>query len=330
MIDLCLRDIDGHNGSVNVVKFTVDGNYCMTGSDDRTIKLWNPHKYDPSSGQNSTLMIKSYDGAHGYSILDLAISKDKTRFSSCGEDRTCFVWDVTTGQTIRRIQAHNHRINAVAYNDEATVLITASYDQTAKCWDMRSNNRDPIQVMSDFKDSVSCVARTDTTIIIGSIDGFVRVYDLRKGQLQCDNLMHPVTSVQVSEDQNCYVSACLDNTVRLCEVASGVLLKEYVGHEHASFKGDAAFQSDHNHIIAGSEDGTVVHWSLVSGLRVRAGTQKGGAGIRGTADSTGRGEMATSCHSHGKAISSLAYHPSKPLFITASYDGTAKVWENVV
>ena len=35
-------------GSVNAVRFTHDGNYCMTASDDRTVKLWNPHKDDPS------------------------------------------------------------------------------------------------------------------------------------------------------------------------------------------------------------------------------------------------------------------------------------------
>ena len=35
-------------GSVNAVRFTHDGNYCMTASEDRTVKLWNPHKDDPS------------------------------------------------------------------------------------------------------------------------------------------------------------------------------------------------------------------------------------------------------------------------------------------
>ena len=34
--------------AVNAVRFTTDGNYCMTASDDRSVKLWNPHKDDPS------------------------------------------------------------------------------------------------------------------------------------------------------------------------------------------------------------------------------------------------------------------------------------------
>ena len=97
-----------HQGSINVVRLTSDGQYCMTGSNDRTIKLWNPNKNDPSCDNivamnNNPLLIKSYDGVHGYSVLDIAISKDKSRFSSCGEDRSCYVWDVMSGNTIRSV-----------------------------------------------------------------------------------------------------------------------------------------------------------------------------------------------------------------------------------
>lgn len=303
-MDICVRSVDEHIGSVNVARFTTDGNYSMTGSDDRTIKLWNPHKSDPSKSDRSPLLIKTYDGAHGYAVLGLSIAKDKTKFASCGEDRTCFVWDVASGQTSRRIQAHNHKINAVEFNDEATVLITASYDQTVKCWDLRTANREPIQVMQDFKDSVTSLARTDGTIIAGSVDGKVRIYDLRKGQLQTDQLKSPVTSISISSDQNTYIASCLDNTVRLCEISSGKILKEYSGHKHSEFKGEAVFQADCNHIISGSEDGSIVRWNIVSGQVVS------------------RIENA-----HFKAIASVAYHPTKAMFMTASYDGTAKVWE---
>ena len=59
------------------------------------------------------LFIKSYTGAHGYGVLDVAISSDKSKFCSAGVDKTCFLWDVASGKVIRRIQAHVHTINAV-------------------------------------------------------------------------------------------------------------------------------------------------------------------------------------------------------------------------
>lgn len=41
-----------------------DGNYCMSGGQDQTIKLWNPSKGS---------LIKTFAGAHGYEVLDIAM-----------------------------------------------------------------------------------------------------------------------------------------------------------------------------------------------------------------------------------------------------------------
>ena len=51
-------------------------------------------------------------------------SHDNAKFVSGGGDRTVFLWDVTTGQTIRRIPGHSGRVNAVALNDDASVAIS--------------------------------------------------------------------------------------------------------------------------------------------------------------------------------------------------------------
>jgi WD40 repeat protein len=68
-----LRQLIGHQNGVNMVKFTTDGNYCISCSDDRTIKLWNPHRADPTNEQNG-LLIKTYSGVHGYQVLDADVS----------------------------------------------------------------------------------------------------------------------------------------------------------------------------------------------------------------------------------------------------------------
>lgn len=69
-----IRSLNNHINGVNKVKYTSDGNYCVSCSDDRTIKLWNPNKEDPLNNQNS-LLIKTYSGVHGYQVLDVDISK---------------------------------------------------------------------------------------------------------------------------------------------------------------------------------------------------------------------------------------------------------------
>ena len=99
MTDNKLRSLNSHAEAINAIRYTHDGNYCMTASSDRTVKLWNPCKDSLHSNQEQlsevenkvavtdALLIKTYDGSHGYSILDVAIFHDNSRFISAGIDK---------------------------------------------------------------------------------------------------------------------------------------------------------------------------------------------------------------------------------------------------
>ena len=71
---------------------------------DRTLRLWNPHK---------GISIKQYSG-HGYEVRDVAVSKDNSKFASVGGDKQVFLWDVGTGQVIRKFRGHESKVNAVS------------------------------------------------------------------------------------------------------------------------------------------------------------------------------------------------------------------------
>jgi mitogen-activated protein kinase organizer 1 len=80
MLKTPVRTLKGHEGAVHVVKYNTDGQYCLTGGQDRTINLWNP---------NSGAKIKSYE-AHGWEVLDIAVSEDNARFASVGGDKAVY------------------------------------------------------------------------------------------------------------------------------------------------------------------------------------------------------------------------------------------------
>jgi mitogen-activated protein kinase organizer 1 len=52
----------------------------------------------------------------------------------------------------------------------------------------RSQNRTPIQILDDAKDAIQTLHIRGPRITTGSVDGHVRTYDLRMGQLRADNL----------------------------------------------------------------------------------------------------------------------------------------------
>jgi WD40 repeat protein len=63
---------------------------------------------------------------------------------------------------------------------------TASKSVLSSISNIRSQNRTPIQVLEDAKDSITSIQIKNYEIITGSVDGKLRTYDLRAGQLSTD------------------------------------------------------------------------------------------------------------------------------------------------
>ena len=335
-MQVSLRSLHGHSSAVNAVRFTADGKYCCTCSDDKTVKLWNPHADDPSSSSSTSsgpsdspqgLLIKSYSGSHSHGILDIAISHDNTQFVSAGKDRAVYLHDVGSGNVIRRIQAHEQRTNAVLLNSDSNVLMTASYDQSVRLWDLRSQSRTPVQILSDFKDSATSLALTgDSSIVVGCVDGVLRTYDVRKGVLESDMLNDPIVCVRLTNDSKAVLSMCLtseppnaidgnagiNNNLHLTEIETGQYLKSYEGGINSSYKSECCACSDDNHISSGSEDGFISFWNIVSGKLIK------------------RIRHGTPINQKAAAISSVSHHPTESLLLSSAYDGTVRLWSSKI
>lgn len=61
-----------------------------------------------------------------------------------------------------------------------------SFDATVRIWDCKSQSTKPIQVLEDSGDSVSSLDVLGHEIVTGSVDGKMRLYDLRMGMIYAD------------------------------------------------------------------------------------------------------------------------------------------------
>lgn len=310
-----VRICKSHLGSVNCVRFTRDGNYCMTAGDDRSVKLFNPHRDDQKS-ENGALLIKTYSGVHSYPVYALAVSGDNSKFVAGGGDRNVFYYDVTTGNIIRRISAHTQRTNALSLNADSTLLLTGSDDKSIRAWDLRSNMRDPVQVMDQFKDSVTSIDTSESTIIAGSVDGVVRLFDLRSGLVHSDDVNHPITSVAYSANKKCALTMCLGGYVLLLDIERGSLLQEFVGHKHLTFKSEAVFTEDGQHFVCGSEDGNIYSYSITCRDPQYILQLKAGSPLMEDIQSTGKVIVVTSISHHTR--------DGKSVCLAALSDGTVR------
>ena len=66
------------------------------------------------------------------------------------------------------------------------MVISGSYDATVRLWDCKSQSTKPIQVLEEARDSVSSLHTVGHEIVTGSVDGIMRIYDLRMGMLFVD------------------------------------------------------------------------------------------------------------------------------------------------
>ena len=119
-----------HIGPVYCAKFNNQGEYCMTGSEDRSVCLYNPSK---------TLMIKQYKNVHNYDVYSIDINKDNSKFISGGGDKNIILTDVLTAKYIRKYTGHTSRVNSVAFSPDNQVIVLSPRFRSALPTTLRSD-----------------------------------------------------------------------------------------------------------------------------------------------------------------------------------------------
>jgi len=210
-----------------------------------------------------------------------------------GGDKTVFLWDVARAEVLRRFSGHSGRCNAVVFGGEddsvvitgktstctsevgtgcvkcdvLTGLRTGSFDATVKFWDTKSNSTKPLLTLSEAKDSVSSLAVAGHDVFAGSIDGRVRMYDIRMGEVYIDLIGAPVTSVTTTNQADSMLVSTLDSTLRLMDRRDGKCLKAYKndGFVNEKYRIRSTLGAGDVFILSGSENGEIFIWDLLGG-----------------------------------------------------------------
>ncbi|MBH8565372.1 serine/threonine protein kinase [Nostoc sp. CENA67] len=262
------KTLKGHASDVNSVAFSPDGKTLASGSDDKTIKLWNP-----VTGQE----IHTLKG-HFEWIWTVAFSPDGKILASGSKDKTIKLWNPTTAEEIRTLKGHTEGITAVAFSPDSKTLASSSLDKTIKLWDLATGKQ--IRTLEGHSQPVAAVAFSPDgkTLATGSWDKTIKLWDLATGKQirTLEGHTKLVLCVAFSPDGKTLASGSKDKTIKLWNLATGETIRTL--KQHSDKVNSVAYSKTLNNVIlaSGSNDNTIKLWNPTTGQEIRTLKQDSG------------------------------------------------------
>ena len=284
--------LEGHTEPVDSVSFSPDGKTLATGSQDKTIKLWNIE-----TGKE-LLTLKGHDDE----VRSVSFSPDGKTLATGSRDTTIKLWDVATGKEIRTLTGHTNFVRSVSFSPDGKTLATGSDDQTVKLWDVETGKElPPLQGHTNFVRSAS-FSSDGKTLATGSDDQTVKLWDvetrteIRTLQGHTDS----VKSVSFSPDGKTLATGGDDKTIKIWNVATGKEIRTFKGHNDVVRS--VSFSPDGKTLATGSDDKTIKLWDVATDRQLRP--------LKG----------------HNDFIFSVSFSPDGKTLATGSRDKTIKIW----
>lgn len=335
--------------SIYSVAISPDGRYALSGSDDKTVKLW-----EISTGRQ----IRKLEG-HTNRVCSVAFSPDGQYAASGSLDTTVRLWELSTGREMWTLKGHSYSVSSVVFSPKGRYVASGGWDSTVRLWDV-STGKDVWTLHAPSDVESFAVSPDGQYVLLGSLrDIGVKLWEMSTDREVRTLKGHSggVLSVAFSPDGRYALSGGSDKTVRLWELSTGKELKTFKGHP-----GDVrsvVFSPDGKYVLSGSafrpleagssvpenHEETIKLWEVSTGREVRTlrghsevvnsivFSPDGRYALSGGTDETiklweiSTGREIRTLRGHSSAVYSLAISPDGRYAITANDDKTAKLWE---
>ncbi|MDQ2957242.1 MAG: WD40 repeat domain-containing protein [Actinomycetota bacterium] len=161
----------GHSADVISVEWSADGTELISSSDDGTIKRWS---------LKSGSMLEEIDMA-GVETDTIVLSADGTIYA--GNDEGEIVTVHPDGSRLVTA-AHDAGVKRLVLGSDQALLVSLSYDRTARLWDTSGDGLVPVSTTSIPEDvwARSCAFGADSTLVFGTFGSQYRTYDYQAGK----------------------------------------------------------------------------------------------------------------------------------------------------
>ncbi len=241
---------------------------------------------------------------------------------------------------------HEGIVKAASFSsDGRPIVVTASFDKTARVWDAESGKPVGEPMRHESFVYAASFSPDGRRIVTSSYDKTARVWDTESGKPVGEPMRHEgiVKAASFSPDGRRIVTASFDKTARVWDTESGKSVGEPMRHESAV--NAASFSPDGRRIVTASYDKTARVWDAESGKPVgepirhesyvyaASFSPDGRRIVTGSFNKTARvwdaesGKPVGESMRHGDVVLAASFSPDGRRIVTGSEDKTARVWD---
>jgi WD40 repeat protein len=291
----------GHTDSILTLAISPDGKYVVSGSQDKTIKVWNLEAE----------VIQRTHNEHQGLVNAVALTKDEKHIISNSGWATPHssrkLWNLLTGEYLRDFNEEIYDTSILlgylqsrGISDPLQSVVLVPNSKLAVSWIVHgspfreipypnsigvynSETWESLYILQRHKDEIDAVTVSPDgrLAISGSRDNTLKIWNLKKTsvwQIWCLikkifkgtselRTLHGhkdrVVSVAVTPDSQYVVSGSWDQTIKVWNLRTGKELRTISGHkDHVN---TVAFTPDGRYIVSGSQDKTLKLWDIKTG-----------------------------------------------------------------
>jgi hypothetical protein len=336
---------EGHEYLASTAVFSADGKWVYTAGGDNLVNVW-----DVTAGTELRRFKRT--GRNGA----LALSADDRWLLTGGDEKSATLWNTASGERACVLKPHMGEVTATAISPDAKILFTGDSIGHGMLWKADGTALKPL--VGHTGPIVAAYFSPDgSRVLTASSDNTVAQWDVATGkELPERSLKHPnsVTSLACSGDGRLALTSCEDGVARLWDLTTAKLLSTLTSGDNAT--SSVAISRDGRLGAAASiKERSVRVWDLTTGRELRRegpGTAGApllpsevgsvwslvfspageslmtvaGSGARLWSVVTG-GELMT--FTPNGAVASASFAPDGKRIVTASWDGSARVWDAV-
>ncbi|AFZ21799.1 protein kinase domain-containing protein [Allocoleopsis franciscana] len=293
----------GHSQRVSSIAISSDGQLIASGSEDKTIKVWNL-----GTGQ----LLRTLTG-HSEGIRSAAISPDGKWLASGGDDKTIKLWNLDTGKLLRTLTGHSDIVQSVTISPDGKLIASGSNDKTVKLWNLETGQE--IRTLTGFSYFVVSVAISpDGQTLVSGADK-IYLWHLPTGNLIStisDPSGNVIPSLAMTPDGETLVSGSnwgkfslwnLRNLLKGCKGVQPCRPTQIVSGSNGGWVQSLAISPDGKTLATGSDrENTIKLWNASTG------------------------EPRITISNRSTSVESLAFSPDGKTLVTNGEDGKIELW----